>query len=278
MRPSVLILVYNEERHIVRCIENALLLSKDIYVLDSGSNDRTKEYCNKYPVISYYNNSELNKFNVKLNWALDNINFQSDWVIRLDADELFSNDLIKEIHSLGVTEIQNITGFKIPKKSTFLKQELRFSRKLFTEIRLFKKTLYRYEDREIDEHLVYLGEDLPNEAKLKSKFIEDNIITIDQWYIKHLNYAMREATELEISRSGLHYKKLINKKKGILKKIYSKSPLFLRSFVYFFFMILYRPLFFLDGYKGLLYLVNHSLVYRLIVDTNCYKIRKKLCI
>ena len=95
MIPSVLILVYNEERHIVRCIENALLLSEDIYILDSGSNDRTKEYCNKYPTVSYFNNFELNKFNVKLNWALDNINFQSDWVIRLDADELFSNDLIR---------------------------------------------------------------------------------------------------------------------------------------------------------------------------------------
>jgi len=38
---SVLILTHNEERNIAKCIESLLPLTRSIFVVDSGSDDRT---------------------------------------------------------------------------------------------------------------------------------------------------------------------------------------------------------------------------------------------
>ena len=43
MKISVLILTYNEEIHIKRCIESAKKITKSIYVIDSYSSDKTEE-------------------------------------------------------------------------------------------------------------------------------------------------------------------------------------------------------------------------------------------
>jgi len=42
---SVLILTFNEEKHIERCIKSLQPIAKDIFIVDSFSTDKTVEIC-----------------------------------------------------------------------------------------------------------------------------------------------------------------------------------------------------------------------------------------
>ena len=45
---SVIILTYNEEIHIRRCLENIAPIAKDVYIIDSFSTDKTIEIAQEY--------------------------------------------------------------------------------------------------------------------------------------------------------------------------------------------------------------------------------------
>ena len=60
---SVIILTYNEELHIQRCIENVLpMVAKDIFIIDSFSTDRTLEIARKYPHVHILQNKWGNNY------------------------------------------------------------------------------------------------------------------------------------------------------------------------------------------------------------------------
>lgn len=90
---SVVIITFNEERNIERCIESVKSIADEIIVIDSFSTDRTKEMCEKLKVnfISHpwegYSGSK-NKGNSIA---------KHDWILSLDADEALSKDLIESI-------------------------------------------------------------------------------------------------------------------------------------------------------------------------------------
>ena len=78
---SVIILTYNEEQHIRRCLENVCPISKKVYVIDSPSTDRTVEICNEFPnvevVVHKYPGNQAAQFN----WAVDNIKIDTEWML-----------------------------------------------------------------------------------------------------------------------------------------------------------------------------------------------------
>lgn len=45
---SVIILTFNEELHIKRCLDNVTTIAKDIFIIDSYSSDNTVEIASKY--------------------------------------------------------------------------------------------------------------------------------------------------------------------------------------------------------------------------------------
>ncbi len=90
---SVVIITFNEERNIERCIEAVKSIADEVIVIDSFSTDRTKEICESLNVnfISHpwegYSGSK-NKGNSLAKY---------DWVLSLDADEALSEQLIQSI-------------------------------------------------------------------------------------------------------------------------------------------------------------------------------------
>ena len=50
---SAVIITFNEERNIQRCIESLLPVVDEIIVVDSFSTDRTKEICSTYPIVFF---------------------------------------------------------------------------------------------------------------------------------------------------------------------------------------------------------------------------------
>ena len=105
---SVIILTYNEEIHIERCISNAKKFAKDIFVVDSYSTDRTIEIAKQMGAMVYQHEwlYPANQFN----WALHNLPIQTEWIWKQDADEWLTDELIEELHSRIPNSPKNING------------------------------------------------------------------------------------------------------------------------------------------------------------------------
>ena len=90
---SVVIITFNEEKNIQRCIESVKDIADEIVVLDSFSADRTEEICKAYDVKFFQH-----KFDGHIqqkNRALDLA--ENDYVLSLDADEALDETLKKKI-------------------------------------------------------------------------------------------------------------------------------------------------------------------------------------
>lgn len=102
---SVVIITFNEESNIERCIQSVLGIADEIVVLDSLSTDRTKEICLKYPV-KFYEQPFLGYIEQK-NRALEYSGYPH--VLSLDADEALSDELKSSI--LSVKENWQADGY-----------------------------------------------------------------------------------------------------------------------------------------------------------------------
>ncbi len=90
---SAVIITYNEEKNIGRCLESIKGVADEIIVVDSVSTDRTKQICLQYGVV-FIEQPFLGYVEQK-NFALDKATH--DYVLSLDADEALDDELGKSI-------------------------------------------------------------------------------------------------------------------------------------------------------------------------------------
>jgi glycosyltransferase involved in cell wall biosynthesis len=101
---SVVLATRNEETSLGRCLDSVKNIADEIIVVDEGSDDKTREIAEKYGAKVYLVKHEpiFHKTKEKaLNYA------SGDWILQLDADEIVTPDLAKEItHILGINNDQ----------------------------------------------------------------------------------------------------------------------------------------------------------------------------
>ena len=68
---TTIILTYNEELHIKRCLEKITPYVKEVFIIDCFSTDRTLEIAKEYPNVKVLQNKWVN-YATQFNWALDN--------------------------------------------------------------------------------------------------------------------------------------------------------------------------------------------------------------
>ena len=86
---TAIILTYNEEKHIERCLLSIKDTAKRIIIIDSFSTDNTLNILKKHNV-EILQNKFINQAK-QLNWALENVNIPTQWIFRIDADEFLSD-------------------------------------------------------------------------------------------------------------------------------------------------------------------------------------------
>jgi len=90
---SVVIITYNEEQNIARCLDSVKEVADEIVVLDSFSTDRTKEISETYGVKFF-----AHKFDGYIEQKNRVTTFASSpYVLSLDADEVLSETLKKSV-------------------------------------------------------------------------------------------------------------------------------------------------------------------------------------
>ena len=87
MQLSVVIITFNEEKNIERCLLSVQSVADEILVVDSFSTDKTCEICEKYGARVIQNPFEghIQQKNFAMKKA------KNDWILSLDADEALTS-------------------------------------------------------------------------------------------------------------------------------------------------------------------------------------------
>lgn len=273
---SVIILTYNEEIHIERCIRNAQKFAKEIFLVDSFSTDRTIEIATKLGAKVYQHIWE-NNHSKQFNWGLQNLPLQTEWIYKMDADEYLSDDLINELHTKLPNLSEDVAGITFPCLRIFMGKYIKHGIIPLILLRLFKREYAICEVRLMDEHIQVTQGEIIN---FEHPFYDHNLNDLTWWTQKHNGYAVREAIDLLITEYDLHtsttvvnsgkHSSEVRKKK--LK--YVKLPLFWRAFA-FFFLRYFIKLGFLDGKEGFLWHFLQGWWYRTLADAKVYEIKKR---
>ena len=88
---TAIILTKNEEKNIRACLESISGFVKRTVVVDSGSEDNTVETAKALGADVYEN--PFCYYAQQFNWGLNNTGIQTEWALRLDADERFTPEL-----------------------------------------------------------------------------------------------------------------------------------------------------------------------------------------
>ncbi len=269
---TVIVLTFNEELHIARCLESVADLKTRLVIVDSGSRDDTVAIANSFGAQVFQNSffSQAQQFN----WAMENCDIRSDWVLRLDADEVIDKELSRNIAEFVKLDGYGYSGAVFHRKHIFLGKWIRFGgRYPLPMLRLFKRGFAHVEPRWMDEHIVL---DKGSSIVLKGGF-EDNNLNNVSWFIdKHNHYATREIVDIYLKLFFSESNSKISKstsfsikfKRFLKQELYLKLPFFVRPCLYFFYRYVVQ-LGFLDGSRGFAYHYMQGFWYRCLVDLKC---------
>ena len=272
-RITAIILTYNEEVNIKRCIDSLSPLVERIVVVDSYSSDKTVEIAKSLGV-EVYSHSFVNQAKQFI-WALDNIDIYSPWIIRFDADEEMTEKARLELEDLLIkNENTNVNGIVLRYEVEFIGKKLRHGGIYpFKKMFVFKKGKAHMEDRAMDEHII-LDEGISIE--MKNDCLHHDFKGLSSWIDKHNTYSTREANSFFEKTDNENAKKLnksAKKKRFFKDKLYYKLPMGLRAHLYFVYRY-YFKLGFLDGKEGKIFAFMQAYWYRYLVDAKIYEQRK----
>jgi glycosyltransferase involved in cell wall biosynthesis len=93
---SVVIITFNEEKNIARCLDSIVEVADDVVVVDSYSTDKTKEICldKNIRFVEHPFDGHIEQ----KNWAISQAKHQH--VLSLDADEALTPELQEEIKAI----------------------------------------------------------------------------------------------------------------------------------------------------------------------------------
>lgn len=276
-RPSVAIFTFNEEKNIEACLRSVAGWCPEIYVIDSGSTDRTLEIVRRFTEKIVFH--AFVDHATQCDWMLRNVVFSSEWLLRLDADNVVSENLKNAILGALKTDEPGVDGYYAVHRYFFRRKPVRgFKGHLLCLVR--HKNIHIDRSELVDFRLVPKG----TTKVLRGEMYEDNRNedNIDFWIDKHQKFSTRLAAEEVLRRSGLVGWSLRPRLLGSpderiiwLKERWYHLPLYVRPVIYFVYRYFWR-LGFLDGVNGMVYHFLHAFWYRLVVDIKIAALREEL--
>jgi glycosyltransferase involved in cell wall biosynthesis len=278
--PSItaLILCYNEELHLERCLVRIRSLARRIVVVDSFSTDRSVEIARAHgaEVLQHPWKNYADQFQ----WGIDHAKVNTDWVLRLDCDEYFEDAAIQEIvRSLPNLSAQ-ITGISFKRKFIFWERWIRHGRHYPTVLlRLWRHGAGAIEQRWMDEHIVLShGREVLFE---KGDLVDHNLNDIGWWTDKHNGYATRHMIDFLNLKYRLYEEdeRLLVMRGANRRKLktnwYARAPRLWRCLAFYVYRYIFR-LGFLDGREGLVFHFLHGLWLFVLIDVKIEEAEKMI--
>ena len=269
---AAIILTKNEERDLPACLDSLIGIAAELYVVDSGSTDRTiaiaEERGARVLAHAFHN------YATQFNWALSNIGSSCDWVVRIDADERLSDELRDELQRRLPGMDENIGGLMVPLRIRFLGRDLRWGDTYpVWLLRFLRRGAGVCENAWMDEHLVVSRGVV---ERLEGDLIHEIPKSLAEWTAKHNWYADRECLDMlgDPDRKDMGASHSLAgpsaKRRWLKRNLYGRSPILLRAFLFWFYRY-FLKLGFLDGRPGLIYHFLQGFWYRFLVDAKLYE-------
>jgi glycosyltransferase involved in cell wall biosynthesis len=274
---AAVVLTLNEEKNVEACLRSVAGWCREIFVVDSGSTDRTGEICRRYTdrIFSHPFEDHPSQWS----WALQNLPLTCDWVLPLDADHVVSEELRQAMAQALLNPRPGVNGYYARHRYFFWGVPMRGFKS--HSVCLFRRSRTQLDFGELVDHrFVIQGET----AQLRGDVCEtnENEWDIDVWIDKHQKYATRMAIQEVLSQAGEIDHSLTPSLWGSpearmvwIKSRWSKLPLFFRPGAYFMYRYFLR-LGFLDGKVGLVYHFLHAFWFRFLVDLKIAALRRQL--
>jgi glycosyltransferase involved in cell wall biosynthesis len=223
---SVVIITFNEERNIRRCLDSVAGIADELVVVDSFSTDLTAQICGEFENLRFIQHAFTGHIEQK-NFALDQA--KNSFVLSLDADEALSAELQKSI--LQVKNNSSADAYQFNRLSNYCGTWIRHgSWYPDVKLRLFDRHKVRWQG--INPHdkaeLIIPG----TVSHLKGDLLHYTYYTVDE-HTRKLDYFSTLAAEAYF-RKG--------KRAGIFQLLVNPSFAFFRDYV--------LRMGFLDGYSG----------------------------
>ncbi|APF18572.1 glycosyl transferase family 2 [Caldithrix abyssi DSM 13497] len=150
---SAVIITFNEERNIGRCLKS-LDWVDEIVVVDSGSSDRTVEICETHgaKVVK----SEWLGFGKTKHFAVEQA--ANNWILSIDADEEVTPQLKQKIQSI-LKNPDATVAYRIKRQAFYLGRPVKHAgwQKDYP-LRLFNRQNGNFNDREVHESVEFNGQ------------------------------------------------------------------------------------------------------------------------
>jgi glycosyltransferase involved in cell wall biosynthesis len=274
---TAIILTYNEEQHLERCLASLKGLADEIVVVDCFSTDATTTIAQaagarllQHAWVNYAS---------QFNWALTQLEDDTGWVLRIDADEYLTPALRTEIMALLPHLGAEVDGIYCGRSMVFQGRLIRHGGVAGIRVlRLFRYGRGRCENRWMDEHIKVTGATVECSGEL----IDENLNPLTWWTDKHNRYASREAVDLlnleygfmaRDSVAGLRGGNQAGMKRWVKEFVYARLPGGLRACAYFFYRYVVR-LGFLDGREGAAFHFLQGFWYRYLVDAKIAEVKR----
>ena len=188
-----MIITKNEEANLPYSLEAVKGWANRIFIVDSGSTDRTEEIAAEHGAEFIFH--EWPGYAKQKNWGLDNLPFESEWLLIIDADEIITPKLQGII-----SDIVKQDASKVPANGYYLNRRLMFMDRPIRHcgyypswnLRLFKRGMARYEERAVHEHMLLEG----RAGYIREPMIHWDRRGLDYYTAKHNEYSTLEAMAL----------------------------------------------------------------------------------
>ena len=141
---SAVILSYNNEKEIKRCLES-LSWADEVVVIDSFSSDKTAEICREHG--AHVHQYKFTTFGEMRNLGLSHAAY--NWIFSLDTDEVATTEVVKEVKSIASKATQKDIYF-VPRLNTVFGRELRYGGWFpdYRQPQFFKKEALVYNEKD----------------------------------------------------------------------------------------------------------------------------------
>jgi len=276
MRLSLCIPAYNEEKNIHLPLLSAIDLADEVIIIDPGSTDKTAEIALSFgKKVKIYKTDNPRNFLVNKVRAIEKA--KGEWVLQLDADEVLSEELKKEI--VDIIKIQNsnsksqneIVGYYIPRKNFFL---TRFLMKggVYPDyvLRLYKKDKAYFDLKDLHENVKINGK----VGYLKNDLLHYADPDFSRYLLRWDRYTTFDAEEL--------LKKYPKEKMNTIREIWLFIDYFFIKPLVWFLKTYIRHKGFADGFAGFVFCLFSSIrfwviyiKYRTMIANQKYRFKYK---
>ena len=276
---SVIILTFNEEKHIARCIKSLYTFTDKVFIVDSGSTDKTVKIAKDLGAEVMVN--QWINYATQFNFGIENNPFKTKWLMRMDADEYVLPELSEEINQKLASMPEQISGMYIKRRVIFFEKWIKHGAFYpMWLMRIWRNGHGICEESWMDEHIkLFQG----NVIHLEKDLVDHNLNNITWWTQKHNLYTIREV--IDILNIKYNFRNFVavepklfgtqEERKRYLKVIYASVPLFTRPFFYFIYRYILR-FGFIDGKQGLMWHFLQGFWYRFLIDVKIYEIYQRV--